>query len=121
MVVKHCYILPHWKIIIFWAEIQIIIFQKKSHYQSHLFFILQHRQIIMVTERVAITAPPATTAMSQMGSLVFLPTSWDSFFPLSMIEESGVVLGSVGIVTTVGEITVITGDSVVVETVVYIN
>ena len=75
----------------------------------------------MVTESVAITAPPATTAMSQMGSLVFLPTSWDSFFPLSMIEESGVVLGSVGIVTTVGEITVITVDSVVVETVVYIN
>lgn len=72
----------------------------------------------MVTERVAITAPPATTAMSQMGSLVLLPTSWDSFFPLSMIEESGVVLGSVGIVTTLGEITVITGDSVVVGTVV---
>ena len=48
------------------------------------------------------TAPPATTAISQIGSLVFLLTSWESFFPLSMIVGSGVALGSVGIVTTSG-------------------
>ena len=83
---------------------QTIIFQKKNHkvHQSHLRFIRQHSQIIIVTQRVAMTAPPATTAISQIGSLVFLLTSWESFFPLSMIEGSGVVLGSVGIVTTSG-------------------
>ena len=71
----------------------------------------------MVTQRVAITAPPATTAISHTGSLVVLPTLWDSFFPLSMIEGSGVVLGSVGTVTS-GIIEVITGNSVVLGTVV---
>ena len=55
---------------------------------------------MIVTQRVAITAPPATTAISQMGSLVFLPTSWASFFPLSTTEGSGVVLGFVGTVAT---------------------
>jgi len=74
---------------------------------------------MIVTQRVAITAPPATTAISQMGSLVFLPTSWDSFFPLSMIEGSGVVLGSVGTVMTSGITAVIT--CVVLGTVVCIN
>lgn len=62
--------------------------------QPHLFLIFQHNQIIAVIKSVAITAPPATTAMSQMGRLVFLPTSCDSFFPSSMTEGSDVVLGS---------------------------
>lgn len=74
---------------------------------------------MIVTQRVAITAPPVTTAISQMGSLVFLPTLWDSFFPLSMIEGSGVVLGSVGTVMTSGITAVIT--CVVLGTVVCIN
>lgn len=69
---------------------------------------------------MAITAPPATTAISQMGSLAFLPTSWDSFFPLSMTEGSGVVLGSVGTVSTSG-ITTVINNSVVFGTVVCIN
>ena len=62
-----------------------------------------------VTQRVAITAPPATTAMSQMGSFVFLPTSWDSFFPLSTTEGSGVALGFVSTVVTSGITEVTTG------------
>ena len=64
---------------------------------------------MIVIQRVAITAPPATTAISQMGSLVFLPTSCDSFFPLSMSEGSGVGLGSVSAVVTSGMTAVTTG------------
>ena len=45
--------------------------------------------------RVAITAPPAITAISQMGRAIFFPTSCDSLSPLLMMDGFvGVVMGS---------------------------
>ena len=49
---------------------------------------------------------------------MFLPTSWDSFFPLSTTEGSGVALGFVRTLVTSG-ITVVT-NGVVLGTVVCI-
>ena len=49
--------------------------------------------------RVAITAPPAMTAISQMGSATFSPP-YASSLPLSTTDGLvGVVMGSTGIVT----------------------
>ena len=60
---------------------------------------MQHIQTIAVMARVAITAPPAMTAISQMGSATFLPT-YASLLLLSTTDGLvGVVMGPIGIVT----------------------
>lgn len=77
--------------------------KKKKRGESHLRFIFQQIHKVAVMDRVAITAPPATTAMSQIGRPLW-PPSWNSLSPLvktdcSVVGEGvpffGVETGSV--------------------------